>query len=68
MNAQSNRPVGAGTVAKVIIRTVKIDGLDIFYHEVRPKDATTVLLVHCFPTSSHMKANGEAWQGDQRHG
>ncbi|MDB5312541.1 MAG: dhaA [Gemmataceae bacterium] len=35
-------------------RTVKIDGLDIFYREAGPKDAPTVLLLHGFPTSSHM--------------
>ncbi|TWU00276.1 Haloalkane dehalogenase [Botrimarina colliarenosi] len=35
-------------------RTVEIDGLDIFYREAGPKDAPTVLLLHGFPTSSHM--------------
>lgn len=35
-------------------KTVKIDGLDIFYREAGPKDAPTVLLLHGFPTSSHM--------------
>lgn len=38
-------------------RTVKIDGLDIFYREAGPKDAPTVLLLHGFPTSSHMFRN-----------
>ena len=33
---------------------MKIDGLDIFYREAGPKDAPTVLLLHGFPTSSHM--------------
>jgi pimeloyl-ACP methyl ester carboxylesterase len=35
-------------------RTVKIDGLDVFYREAGPRDAPTVLLLHGFPTSSHM--------------
>ncbi|MGL4512953.1 MAG: alpha/beta fold hydrolase [Lacipirellulaceae bacterium] len=35
-------------------RTVEIDGLDVFYREAGPKDAPTVLLLHGFPTSSHM--------------
>ena len=38
-------------------RTVKIDGLDIFYREAGPKDAPVVLLLHGFPTSSHMFRN-----------
>ena len=35
-------------------KTVKIDGLDIFYREAGPRDAPTILLLHGFPTSSHM--------------
>src|ERR1700735_624531 len=35
-------------------RVAKVDGLDIFYREAGPKDAPTVLLLHGFPTSSHM--------------
>lgn len=42
---------------KVAYRTVKIDGLDIFYREAGPKDAPTVLLLHGFPASSHMFRN-----------
>ena len=38
-------------------KTVKIDGLEIFYREAGPKDAPTVLLLHGFPTSSHMFRN-----------
>ncbi len=39
---------------QVLHRTVKIDGLDIFYREAGSKDAPTLLLLHGFPTSSHM--------------
>ncbi len=35
-------------------KTVKVDGLDIFYREAGPKDAPTILLLHGFPTSSQM--------------
>ena len=43
--------------AQVLHRTVKIDGLDIFYRESGPGDAPTILLLHGFPTSSHMFRN-----------
>lgn len=38
-------------------KTVKIDGLDIFYREAGPESAPTLLLLHGFPTSSHMFRN-----------
>ena len=38
-------------------RSVEIDGLEIFYREAGPADAPTVLLLHGFPTSSHMFRN-----------
>lgn len=38
-------------------KAVNIDGLDIFYREAGPKDAPTILLLHGFPTSSHMFRN-----------
>ena len=41
----------------VFYRTVEIEGLDIFYREAGPEDAPTVLLLHGFPTSSHMFRN-----------
>ncbi len=42
---------------QVAYRTVKISGLDIFYREAGPEGAPTVLLLHGFPTSSHMFRN-----------
>lgn len=42
---------------QVKYQTVKIDGLDVFYREAGPKDAPVVLLLHGFPTSSHMFRN-----------
>jgi pimeloyl-ACP methyl ester carboxylesterase len=41
----------------VTYNTVKIDGLDIFYREAGDKRAPAVLLLHGFPTSSHMFRN-----------
>jgi pimeloyl-ACP methyl ester carboxylesterase len=38
-------------------KTVTVDGLEIFYREAGPADAPTVLLLHGFPTSSHMFRN-----------
>src|SRR6266516_7296366 len=35
-------------------RTVKVDGLNIFYREAGPKDAPTLLLLHGLPSSSRM--------------
>lgn len=47
----------AGNASQVLHRTANIDGLDIFYREAGPKDAPVVLLLHGFPTSSHMFRN-----------
>jgi pimeloyl-ACP methyl ester carboxylesterase len=38
-------------------RTVEIDGINIFYREAGPADAPAVVLLHGFPTSSHMFRN-----------
>jgi pimeloyl-ACP methyl ester carboxylesterase len=39
---------------QVFYRTVKVDGLSIFYRESGPKDAPTILLLHGLPSSSRM--------------
>ena len=38
-------------------KTIQVDGLDIFYREAGSQDAPTILLLHGFPTSSHMFRN-----------
>ena len=38
-------------------RTKTIDGVKIFYREAGPGNAPVVLLLHGFPTSSHMFRN-----------
>lgn len=43
--------------ARVTYKTVKIDGLDIFYREAGSRANPTVLLLHGFPTSSQMFRN-----------
>lgn len=43
--------------AAVSYHTVAIDGVKVFYREAGPKNAPTVLLLHGFPTSSHMFRN-----------
>ncbi len=39
---------------QVFYRSVKIDGLSIFYREAGPEDAPTILLLHGLPSSSRM--------------
>src|ERR1700753_108582 len=41
-------------VPVVHYKTEDLDGFEIFYREAGPKDAPVVLLLHGFPTSSHM--------------
>jgi pimeloyl-ACP methyl ester carboxylesterase len=48
-------------------RTKKVDGVKIFYREAGPADAPVVLLLHGFPTSSHMFRNLIPALGDRYH-
>jgi pimeloyl-ACP methyl ester carboxylesterase len=57
LNLTSSAAELEAPTSQVLHRTVKVDGLDIFYREAGPKDAPTVLLLHGFPTSSHMFRN-----------
>jgi pimeloyl-ACP methyl ester carboxylesterase len=43
--------------ATVHYRTVKIDDVNVFYREAGPSDGPVVVLLHGFPTSSHMFRN-----------
>jgi pimeloyl-ACP methyl ester carboxylesterase len=40
--------------SRVTYHTAQVDGVKIFYREAGPKDAPTVVLLHGFPSSSHM--------------
>ena len=42
---------------QVRYHTMTIDGLDVFYREAGSRDNPTILLLHGFPTSSHMFRN-----------
>jgi pimeloyl-ACP methyl ester carboxylesterase len=48
-------------------RTVKIDGLNIFYREAGPPDAPTILLLHGLPSSSRMFEPLFARLGNEYH-
>lgn len=49
------RPAAAPSeAARTHYRTAKVDGVDLFYREAGPPDAPVVVLLHGFPTSSHM--------------
>lgn len=54
LSAFAAAPAAAEEVA---YKTVAVDGLDIFYREAGPTDAPIVLLLHGFPSSSHMFRN-----------
>jgi pimeloyl-ACP methyl ester carboxylesterase len=51
MNAERK---GTTMEQQVFYRTVKVDGLSIFYREAGPRDAPTILLLHGLPSSSRM--------------
>src|SRR5436309_9982613 len=50
-------PSATGAIPVTHHRTVTVDGVGIFYREAGPADAPVVLLLHGFPTSSHMFRN-----------
>lgn len=52
--AQTAPAAADATPAAVHYRTVKVDGLSIFYREAGRPDAPTLLLLHGFPSSSRM--------------
>ena len=60
----SQASAGAATAVEVVQshtqavhKTVVVNGQEIFYREAGPVDAPTILLLHGFPTSSHMFRN-----------
>jgi pimeloyl-ACP methyl ester carboxylesterase len=57
----------AEDVSSVAYRTVTIDDVDIFYREAGDPDRPTILLLHGFPTSSHMFRNLIPALADQYH-
>lgn len=51
----------------VSYHTVFVDGVKVFYREAGPKNAPAVLLLHGFPTSSHMFRNLIPQLADRYH-
>jgi pimeloyl-ACP methyl ester carboxylesterase len=50
---------------KISFRKVDVDGFNIFYREAGPKDAPVLLLLHGFPSASHMFRDLIAQLSDQ---
>src|SRR4051795_12941764 len=64
-------PVRAETQAAPALttyyRTATVDGVNIFYREAGPANAPVILLLHGFPTSSHMFRNLIPLLADRYH-
>ena len=56
-----------GASADTSYKTVKVNDLNVFYREAGNKNAPTVVLLHGFPTSSHMYRNLMAELSDSYH-
>ena len=52
-----NRKKGGDKSHPIMHKMVEVNGVDIFYREAGPADAPTILLLHGYPTSSHMFRN-----------
>lgn len=55
--AQSPEKRAEVSASRVLYKTAKVDGLDIFYRVAGDPKKPAVLLLHGFPTSSHMFRN-----------
>lgn len=60
--SQTSRPApdegpAAPAIPVIHYKTVRIDDVNVFYREAGPADAPVLLLLHGFPTSSHMFRN-----------
>ncbi len=66
--AADERPAETGDPSgRVWYRSVEIGGLEIFYREAGSREAPTILLLHGFPTSSHMFRNLMPALADEFH-
>lgn len=52
--APADEATTTAVAMQVNYRTARVDGVEVFYREAGPKDAPVLLLLHGFPTSSHM--------------
>ena len=55
------------SVIMVANKSMKVDGLDIFYREAGSQDSPAIVLLHGFPASSHMFRNLIPALADQFH-
>ncbi|RRN63871.1 alpha/beta fold hydrolase [Caulobacter sp. 602-1] len=60
-------PASTISVPVVHYRTATIDGVKVFYREAGPADGPVVLLLHGFPSSSHMFRNLIPLLADKYH-
>ena len=65
--AKAANATNTASTAAVSYRTVKVDGVNVFYREAGPKNAPTLLLLHGFPTSSQMFRNLIPLLADRYH-
>ncbi len=63
----SAQPTDNASPTRVTYHTVKVDGVDMFYREAGDPQSPTVLLLHGFPTSSHMYRNLIPQLADKYH-
>jgi pimeloyl-ACP methyl ester carboxylesterase len=60
-------PKAKSVTPTVFYRTLNVEGLEVFYREAGPRDAPTVMLLHGFPSSSHMFRNLIPMLADKYH-
>lgn len=53
-SADAQTPAAPDEARRVHYRSVKVEGLNVFYREAGSPERPTILLLHGFPTSSHM--------------
>jgi pimeloyl-ACP methyl ester carboxylesterase len=61
------KEVSAKAVPVIQYKSAEIEGVNVFYREAGPANAPTVLLLHGFPTSSHMFRNLIPLLADRYH-
>ena len=54
---EKNTSMQDNSIQKISYNKIKVNGLNIFYRESGPKNAPVILLLHGYPTSSHMFRN-----------
>lgn len=64
---QAIRENTAAVPVPLSYHTVNVDGVEVFYREAGAKDAPVLLLLHGFPTSSHMFRNLIPQLADKYH-